>query len=68
MLVLILPNLAKPYAAVSDANDTAIGGVLLQDHGAGPQPITFLNHKLSKIERNYSPYEQELATMAYMLI
>ena len=33
--VLILPDPAKPYVAVSDASDTAIGGVLLQDHGAG---------------------------------
>ena len=66
--VLILPDPAKPYVAVSDASDTAIGGVLLQDHGAGLQPIAFLSRKLSKTERNYSPYERELAAVAYMLI
>ena len=66
--MLILPDPAKPYVAVSDANDTAIGGVLLQDHGAGLQPIAFLSCKLSRTERNYSPYERELAAVAYMLI
>ena len=68
VLVLILLDLAKPYVIVSDANDTTIGRVLLQDHGARLQPITFLNHKLSRIERNYSPYERELAVVVYMLI
>ena len=53
--VLILPNASLPYVVVSDAMDTAIGGVLMQDQGKGLQPIAFLSRRLRASECKYLP-------------
>ena len=34
---------SRPYAVVTDASVTAAGGVLMQDHGNGLQPLAFIS-------------------------
>ena len=39
---------------VKDALGTAVGGVLMQDHGEGLQPLAFMSKALKPSERRYS--------------
>ena len=52
---------------VTNASDTAAGGVLMQDQGDGLQPLTFLSRGLKPTEQRYNTYERELAAIAYCL-
>ncbi len=58
--VLTTPDFTKPFIVYTDASDKAVGAVLLQDQGDGPQPIAFHSRKLMPAEVNYHPGEQEL--------
>jgi hypothetical protein len=58
--VLTTPDFTKPFIVYTDASDRAVGAVLLQDQGNGPQPIAFHSRKLTPAEVNYHPGEQEL--------
>ena len=48
-----------PTTLTTDASDLAIGAVLMQDVGNGPQPVAFNSRKLSPAERNYATHEKE---------
>ena len=65
---LVYPDPALPYTVVTDASGIAVGGVLMQDHGSGLQPLAFLSRKLKPSEQKYSAYERELAAVTYCLI
>ena len=65
--ILLFPNPKLPYTMVTDASGTTASGVLMQDQGAGLEPLTFLNRPLKPTEQRYSAYEQELAPVAYCL-
>jgi hypothetical protein len=65
--ILIFPDPKLPYTVATDASGTAAGGVLLQDHGNGLQPLAFLSRRLKPTEQRYWAYERELAAMAYCL-
>ncbi len=58
--VLIAPDFSKPFELFTDASGKAVGAVLLQDHGKGPQPIAYHSRKMTPAEQNYPPGEQEL--------
>ncbi|GJP29280.1 hypothetical protein CLOM_g6485, partial [Closterium sp. NIES-68] len=57
--VLILPDPERDYVIEADANDQAVGAVLMQDQGNGLQPIAYLSKKLHGAELNYSIHDKE---------
>ncbi|GJP77274.1 hypothetical protein CLOP_g7694 [Closterium sp. NIES-67] len=57
--VLILPDPKRDYVIEADASDQAVGAVLMQDQGNGPQPIAYLSKKLHGAELNYSIHDKE---------
>ena len=65
--LLLFPDPALPYTVSTDASEIAAGGVLLQDHGKGLQPLAFVSRRLKPTEQRYGAYERELAAMAYCL-
>ena len=66
--LLIYPDPQLQYVVVTDASAVAVGGTLMQDQGDGLRPIAFMSRTLSPAERRYSPYERELAAMAFCLV
>ena len=48
--VLILPDPKLLYVIVTDASNTLVGVVLMQDQGQENQPIAFLSRKLNNAE------------------
>ena len=64
-LVMADPNL--PYQVYTDASGFALGAVLLQDHGAGPQPVAYLSKKLSDTERAYPTGDREMLGIVHAL-
>ena len=58
-----MPVFNRPFEVVSDASDTAIGAVLLQDK----HPIVFESRKLSKAELNCTITEKELLGVMHAL-
>lgn len=63
--VLILPDPGLPFVLATDASKVAIGGVLLQDHGKGLQPIEYISRTMIPAERNYPVHQQELLAVVY---
>ena len=62
------PDISKPFKIYTDASDSAIGAVLIQDCGPeesiipgipNEKPIYFYSHKLSKTQRRWSTIERE---------
>ena len=63
--VLKLANPDLPYVIHCDASGYAIGACLMQDHGNGLQPISYLSAKMKPAETRYAPHEQELLALVY---
>lgn len=63
--VLRLPDVSLPYEIeiITDASDTGIGAVLLQNG----QPIAYESRKLIPAEKNYSTTERELLAVVYAM-
>lgn len=63
--VLAIPNLAEPYELEvwTDASDTAVGAVLLQNG----HPIAYESRKFSGAERNYHTTDRELVAIIHAL-
>ena len=61
--VLAYPDPDKPFIVTSDASGGAIGAVLSQDHGKGPQPIAFFSRKLKSAECNYATHDKEMLAL-----
>ena len=59
--VLALPDPSKPFEVVTDACNTDIGAVLLQEG----KPIAFCGRKLSDAETRYTVTDQELLGVIY---
>lgn len=63
--VLVLPDPSLPFVLATDASKVAIGGVLLQDHGKGLQPVEYISRTMIPAERNYPVHQQELLAVVY---
>jgi hypothetical protein len=57
--VMCLPDKNKEFILRTDASNQAVGAVLLQDHGDGPQPVAYASRKLKDAEKNYATIEKE---------
>ena len=57
--VVLLPDKDKPYVLRTDASDTGMGAVLLQNQGEGLQPVAYASKKFVGAETNYSTVEKE---------
>lgn len=61
--VLAFPDPDKPFIVTTDASGGAIGAVLSQDQGKGPQPIAFFSRKLKQSEGNYATHDKEMLAL-----
>lgn len=52
--VLQPPDFSKPFIINTDASELAVGAVLMQDHGEGPQPVAYYSRRHTPAERKYS--------------
>ena len=59
--VLALPDPTRPYEVVTDACQTGIGAVLLQDG----RPVAFTGRLLTPAETRYTTTDQELPAVVY---
>jgi hypothetical protein len=59
--VLALPNFAKPFTIETDASDSGVGAVLMQDG----HPLAYFSKALGPKTRGLSTYEKEF--MAILL-
>ena len=57
--ILRLPDLTKKFVLRTDASDTGLGAVLLQEHGNEKFPVSYASRKLLKREKAYSVIEKE---------
>jgi hypothetical protein len=65
--VLCIPSPDLPFLVTTDASDFAVGVVLAQDQGQGPQPVAFISHKMNPHERNYAAHEKETLAIMHAL-
>src|SRR3954447_21463224 len=65
--VLCIPNLDLPFTVTTDASDFAMGAVLQQDQGKGPQPVAYTSRKMNAAERNYPAHDKELLAIMHAL-
>lgn len=63
--VLQLADPSLPYVIHCDASGFAIGACLMQDHGQGLQPVSYISAKMKPAETRYAPHEQELLALVY---
>jgi hypothetical protein len=57
--VLRLADPTKGYTLRTDASDTGMGAVLLQDHDGLLHPVAYASRKFNQAQRNYSTVEKE---------
>ena len=65
--VLRLPDFERQFVLTTDASNVAIGAILEQEFGFGPQPIAFSSRKLNATEIHYSAYERELLRIVWAI-
>ena len=63
--ILRLPDFERDFIVRSDASDTGVGAVLLQEFEDGTFPIAYASKKLMQRERNYSVIEKECLAIVY---
>jgi hypothetical protein len=63
--VCVLPDLSKPFVLRTDASDSGLGALLLQDQGKGLQIVSCASKKLLPAERNYSTIERECLAIVW---
>jgi hypothetical protein len=65
--VLTIPDMSLPFRLTTDASKYAIGAVLSQDKGHGPQPVAYMSQKLSPAATNWTVHAQELFAVVQAL-
>eukprot|EP00117_Sycon_ciliatum_P021717 scpid58990/ scgid18952/ Retrotransposable element Tf2 155 kDa protein type 1 len=65
--VLRLADVARPFRVVTDASDTAIGGVLLQQEDGDWLPVAYSSRRLRPEEVNYTAMERETLAVVHAL-
>ncbi|TMC24502.1 MAG: hypothetical protein E6J34_00380, partial [Chloroflexi bacterium] len=65
--VLCIPDPNLAFVVTTDASDFAVGAVLTQDQGQGPQPVAFISRKMNSHERNYAAHEKETLAIMHAL-
>lgn len=63
--VCALPDFDKTFVLRTDASDTGLGAILIQDQGYGDQTIGCASRKLNSAEQNYSTVEKELLAVVW---
>ena len=57
--ILRLPNFEKQFVLQTDASDSGLGAVLLQEHDGVNMPVMYISRKLNAAETSYSTIERE---------
>ena len=65
--ILKLPNIDLPYVIQTDASNTGIGAVLLQEYEGIKHPICYISRKLLQREQNYSVGERECLAVIWAI-
>ena len=60
-----MPDLEKTYFLRTDASDSGIGAILMQEHDGKLFPVCYGSKKLSSAERNYSTIEKECLAVVW---
>jgi hypothetical protein len=55
--VLRLADSSRPYILATDASDSALGAVLMQDFGHGNQPVANTSRQLYEAKLNYPVHD-----------
>ena len=63
--ILRLPNFQKPFVLRTDASDTGLGAILLQEDDGELFPIGYASLKLSDRQRKYSVIERECLAVVW---
>jgi len=63
--ILHLPDVEKPFILRTDASDTGVGGVLMQEVGGKKFPVAYASKKLLPRERAYSTIEKECLAVVW---
>ncbi|CAB4043642.1 Retrovirus-related Pol poly from transposon, partial [Paramuricea clavata] len=63
--ILRLPDNAKPFTLRTDASDTGLGAVLLQEHDGKLSPVSYASRKLTESEKKYSTIERECLAVVW---
>ena len=65
--VLRLPDITKPFTLRTDASNTGIGAVLLQEHDGQLFPVSYASKKLLMREQAYSTIEKECFAIVWAI-
>ena len=65
--ILHLPDMSQQFILQTDASDTGVGSVLLQEHDGKLFPIAYNSRKLLPREKNYSAIEKECLGLVWAI-
>ena len=63
--ILKIPDPRKPFTLRTDASNTSLGAVLLQDHNCTLFPVGYASRKLTEREKTYSISEKECLAIVF---
>ena len=65
--ILRLPDLTKKFVLRTDASDTGVGAILLQEHENEKFPVSYASRKLLDREKSYSVIEKECLAIIWAI-
>jgi len=63
--ILTLPDVSRPFILRTDASETGLGAVLLQEQDGSKLPVAYSSRKLLPREKNYSVIEKECLAVVW---
>jgi transposase InsO family protein len=66
--VLTYPDTSKPYTLYSDASDTCVGSILVQEVDGVERVVQYVSHQLSGSQLNWPTIEKEAYAIIYSLV